>query len=224
MANPVEAAWSYRTQQVSRPEDAPVRPVNRRLTTELLAVTGRYLSCIVQRSGDEIRFRYTIRREERGFLKVDLEPDIVIVSGYNLTLVPAERFLSMAERHHWAAGLDDEFVSVVPAVVFGAFGEYAFYVQSLSGFARVEPFFIQASHQFITLLLATHFGTDRAGLFEYVELATRGQDPLRLLEREPLMWAIIQVLPKESRAPFFHQLGAELTRNLRRAEHPPGRS
>lgn len=214
MINPIEATWTCRTSQVDQSDVAPVERVNRALLSELLSVSGRYINCIQVGSASEIRFRYTIRREDRGFLKVevwvsDTAPSILVV-GCDCRQYPVEQFLSIAEKYLSVA----EIASFTPAVVFGLHGQICFYIESLYGLSYADAYFILASHNFIARLLAVYFRGDRTQLHEYIERLSSGEDPMGLLEWEPLMRMILKALPNEVKQQFFQQLGTELQRIL----------
>ena len=205
----MKVVWDYRTQSV-QPLKIPVTPVNKQLATDLLNVSGRYLSCIVPRTSDTLLFYFGVRYEEKGFLKFDLQPDLYasygISGGFDLTSIPINSFLSIAEKYY--AARNEEFY--VPAVCFGVFDNYGYYVESVYGFERVEPFFIHSSHRFIARLAQAVFDKDSRKLSEYLRTLSSGQDELQLLEREPLMRAIIAGLHPVSEVPFYRQLSSEL--------------
>ncbi len=209
MNKPMKALWDYRTQSV-QPLKIPVTPVNKQLAIELLNVSGRYLSCILPRTDDTMLFYFGVRHDEKGFLKLDLQPDLYasygISGGFDLTSIPVNSFLSAAEKYY--AARNEGFF--VPAVCFGVFDNYGYYVESMYRFERVDPFFIHSSHRFIARLVQAVFDKDSNKLSEYLQTLSSAQDELQLLEREPLMRAIIAELPPVSEAPFYRQLSSEL--------------
>lgn len=209
MNKPMKVLWDYRTRSVQSLK-IPVTPINQQLAMELLNVSGRYLSCVLPRTEDTILFYFGVRHEEKGFLKLDLQPDLYasygIAGGFDLTSIPINSFLSAAEKYY--AARNDGFF--VPAVCFGVFESYGYYIESIYGFHRVDPFFIHSSHRFIARLVQAVLDKDSDKLSEYLQKLSSGQDELQLLEREPLMRAIIAGLHPVSAAAFYRQLSSEL--------------
>src|SRR6266849_6011909 len=95
MKTPLQATWSYKTYHIAQSEGVPVKSVNRHLVSELLSISGRYVSSIVPRRSDTLSYFYNIRDEEKGFLKIDLMfdsfSDIGFLGGCDLTKFPFER-------------------------------------------------------------------------------------------------------------------------------------
>lgn len=216
MTSPIKVNWSDTKESTIEFDDTAFTPEYRDLGTNLLNIAGRYLSCILQRSGDEIEFTFEIRRDETGFLKLDIGQTI-IAAAIDCRQYEIEQFIAIADKYYTASHVNTEFLAFVPAVVFGCSENLCFYIESPQGFGRrVDAFFIRASHNFIASMLKRLFQDREEKISKYLETLLSGRDPKAVVAREPLMRAIISNLPEESIKPFYSQLVEDLRDCLKR--------
>lgn len=183
----------------------------------LLRLTGRYLHCISSIDTEAIQFTYSVRQEARGFLKLDVLDEIIVV-GVDTRTGPADRFSSFVEKAfllHESKGFA-EMSFVVPIVVFGVESPYLFYVESMRGFAWVSPYFIDAAQEFLaSRILPDQFQMRTDRIRHYLDsVGDSGEDPLEVVARQPLFNNLLYGIPDEPRREMVKQIATEARRRL----------
>jgi hypothetical protein len=147
----LHGSWDRRSQRLEKSRYPLPTGENDALHEFLLQVTGRYLSGVVQPDQQLVEFPYVVRAQATGFLKLDVAMEILVV-GCDCRSGPVGQFLTVVDKAHYLASMSAHssgMVSFVPIIAFGQHDSYLFYIESLRGLGQLDPFFVDASHQFI---------------------------------------------------------------------------
>jgi hypothetical protein len=204
-ALPGRAVWNPRSEAIEVESQPEVQ--NEEIHRFLLDVTGRYLNCISP-PNSKVTFGYDVRQQIPGFLKLDIEYEMIVV-GCDSRTGPATRLMEAVDKAYFLASMPN--LPFVPIVMFGERGSYLFYVESPRGFARVHPFFIDAAHLFLARRILPGFLRGRPReVKKYVETLCSGKDPQGLLRREPLIRKLLETAPKGVQFEMIRQIGTDL--------------
>lgn len=210
-----EATWHRRIPP--HPEGALLAPPeeSRPLYRRALDVTGCYLAGLIGAGQKQIQFPYSVREEQRGFLKIDIGFEILVVCCDSHE-GPVDRFMAVVERAHYFASMvagDASSGLFVPIIVFGEQRPHLFYIESLRGLGNVDPFFVEAAHEFIARRLLPRY-VQPAGISDYLDSLRAGRDDKEILAREPLVNALLRGAPPQTHVAMMSQIADDLDRRI----------
>jgi hypothetical protein len=212
---PGHVVWNPRDLRFTSERQPKIGKKNRDLHAFLIEVCGRYVACLTRSDAQPVQFEYDVLDDSPGFLKLDLEREMLVV-GCVPNSPQFERFMAYVPKAYYIATevKSGDFFRITPVVIFGERSPYVFYIESLRGFGRVAPYFIEASHQFVARQILPGFIAPNE-INGYIAALRRGEDNKGLLRLEPLMRALLGDAPESTRSEMIRQIGDDVAARMR---------
>ncbi len=212
---PTEASWDGRSERCTLRDAPRISRENSGLFEFTALVAAKFLACLGGSESRQVSFRFGVREDSPGFIKLDVLGTMIIV-GVRTQPPSLERLLQIIVRARQLSELENsESMIFVPIVIFGEIPGQAFYVESMQT-PTFSPWFIKAAVEFTARRIA--FASETAGAVAsrtYLrQMETSGVDPEGMLLWQPLFRLLLSTAPDAVGVELRRQVASQLLSRL----------